>query len=194
MMDSDLPAHPPPAPESLLQRVTVRGPAPVHLWNPPYCGDLALRITADGQWLHEGRPIRRPAMVKAFANLMKREGERYFLVTPVEKVGIQVDEWPFVTVDLEVSGSGDAQCLRFTTNVGDEVMVSAEHPLRVETAEDGAPRPRVRVRGELWARVGRADFYRLVDLAEARRENAQDWLGVTSQGVFFPLGEAPPFG
>lgn len=108
-----------------------KGLPPVHLWNPPFCGDLDMRIARDGTWFYQGTPIGRPAMVRLFSTVIRRDGDDYFLVTPVEKVGIQVEDAPFVAVRLDVSGEGEAQLLRFVTNVDDVVEAGQEHPLRV---------------------------------------------------------------
>src|SRR6478735_4054678 len=96
-----------------------RGPAPVHLWNPPFCGDLDMRIASDGTWFYLGTPIGRPGLVKLFASVLKREGDSYFLVTPVEKVGIRVDDAAFVAVEMAADGEGAAAILRFRTNIDD---------------------------------------------------------------------------
>lgn len=168
-----------------------KGLPPVHLWNPPFCGDLDMRIARDGSWYYMGTPIGRPAMVRLFSTVIRRDGDRYFLVTPVEKVGIQVDDAPFVAVRLAVEGEGETQRLRFTTNVDDEVEVGAEHALRVvidpQTQE---PAPYVHVRANLEALVHRNVFYELVDLAIPGVIDGENWLGVWSGGVFFPIGRA----
>src|SRR5690606_14659840 len=119
--------------ESLTAALSQRRAAPpVHLWNPPFCGDLDLRIAADGSWHYLGTPIGRPAMVRLFASVLKREGDRYFLVTPVEKVGIKVDDAPFLAVAMEPEGAGAERALVFRTNVDDIVRCDADHPLRFE--------------------------------------------------------------
>src|SRR6185312_13529591 len=117
---------------------SAKGPPPVHLWNPPYCGEIDMRIAADGTWFYQKTPIGRAALVKLFASVLKREGERYFLVTPVEKCGITVDETPFLAVELAVdegdvaAESGSRRTLRFRTNVDDWVTAGPDHPLRFE--------------------------------------------------------------
>lgn len=138
-----------------------RGPPPVHLWNPPYCGEMDLEIRANGTWLHEGTPIGRPAMVRLFASVLKREGDRFYLVTPVEKLGIRVEDAPFLAIDADIA----PDCITFTTNVGDVVTAGPDHPIRIE-ARDGAPRPYVHVRRGLDALIDRKTFYRLVEAAE----------------------------
>ncbi|MBB1491770.1 MULTISPECIES: DUF1285 domain-containing protein [unclassified Paracoccus (in: a-proteobacteria)] len=156
-----------------------RGPPPVHLWNPPYCGEMDLEIRPDGQWIHEGSPIGRPGMVRLFASVLKREGDQFFLVTPVEKLGIRVVDAPFLAVDAEISDD----LIRFTTNVGDEVVAGPDNPIRVED-RDGEPRPYVHVRRGLDALIDRKTFYRLV---EAAQDGGSGRLVLRSQGASFPL-------
>lgn len=161
-----------------------RGPAPVHLWNPPFCGDLDMRIARDGTWFYLGTPIGRPALVRLFSNILKFEGGRYYLVTPVEKVGIRVDDAPFVAVDFEVEGEGAAQAVTFTTQVGDRVTAGPDHPIRVlRDAATGEPAPYVMVRGGMEALIDRKSFYRLVDLGQVQ----DGWFGIRSGGAFFPV-------
>ncbi len=155
-----------------------RGLPPVHLWNPPFCGDIDMRIARDGTWFYLGTPIGRPEMVRLFSGILKREEGKYFLVTPVEKVGIVVDDAPFVAVDFEVTGAGIA----FVTNVGDRVTAGPGNPIRVERdAATGEPSPYVLVRADLWALIDRKSFYRLVDLGEVE----DGWFGLRSGGMFF---------
>lgn len=170
-----------PSPESLAQTAANhRGPAPVHLWDPPFCGDLDMRIARDGMWFYQGTPIGRPALVRLFSTILKKEGTDYFLVTPVEKVGITVDDAPFVAVDFDQQGEG----LVFTTNVGDQVTADADHPIRVTHHPDtNEPAPYVLVRTNLEALIDRKTFYRLVDLGE----HQDGWFGVRSNGAFFPI-------
>ena len=161
-----------------------RGLPPVHLWNPPFCGDLDIRIARDGSWSYLGSPITRPGLVRLFSSILKKEGERYFLVTPVEKVGITVEDAPFVAVDFTVAGQGQDQVLTFETQVGDTVEAGAEFPIRVDRQnESDEPSPYVLVRNNLEALIDRKSFYRLVDLGE----HHDDWFGVWSGGAFFPM-------
>lgn len=164
-----------------------KGPPPVHLWNPPFCGDLDMEIRRDGSWFYLGTPIGRPALVKLFASILKLEDGKYFLVTPVEKVGIRVVDAPFVAVDVEQTGTGADQALRFTTNVGDTVTAGPDNPIRVERGADGTPAPYVHIRRGLEALIDRKTFYRLVDIARPATHQGQDWLGLWSQGTFFPI-------
>ena len=165
-----------------------KGLPPVHLWNPPYCGEMDMRIARDGTWFHEGTPIGRPALVRLFSTILKLEGGKYYLVTPVEKLGIRVDDAPFVAVDFRRTGEGPAQDLRFVTNVGDEVTASAAHPLRVRRdPETGEPAPYVMVRAGLEALIDRKSFYRLVDLGVHKPHDGESWFGLWSGGRFFPV-------
>ncbi|TMV91365.1 DUF1285 domain-containing protein [Thioclava sp. BHET1] len=169
------------------RRAARKGPPPVHLWDPPFCGDLDMEIRTDGSWFYLGTPIGRPALVRLFASILKKEGDAYFLVTPVEKVGIRVQDAPFVAVDFDAQDTGEAQVLRFETNVGDQIVADADHAIRVERSADGTPRPYLHVRRGLEARIDRKSFYRLVDLAVERPHKGEDWLGVLSSGQFFPI-------
>jgi hypothetical protein len=165
-----------------------RGPPPLHLWNPPFCGDIDMEIRRDGTWFYLGTPIGRAPLVRLFASILRREGEGYFLVTPVEKVGIRVQDAPFIAVDAEAEGTGAAQRLTFTTNVGDSVTAGPDHPIRCpRDPETGAPSPYVLVRPGLEARIDRKTFYRLVDIARTAPHEGADWLGLWSGGQFFPL-------
>ena len=164
------------------------GPAPVHLWNPAFCGDIDMRIARDGTWFHEGTPIGRAPLVRLFANILKREGDAYFLVTPVEKVGLRVDDVPFVAVDFDVEGAGDAQTVTFVTNVGDRASAGPDHPLRVvRDAATGGPSPYVMIRAGLDARIDRKSFYRLVELCHDEPHDGALWFGLRSGGSFFPM-------
>jgi hypothetical protein len=165
-----------------------RGPPPVHLWNPPFCGDIDMRVARDGTWFYMGTPIGRPALVALFASILKREDDRFYLVTPVEKVGIVVEDAPFVAVDFAASGAGREQRLVFETNVGDRVEAGADHPIRV--AHDpgtGEPAPYVMVRRGLEARIDRKSFYRLVELCEEVDVAGVAQVGLWSGGAFFPV-------
>ena len=156
-----------------------------------FCGDIDMRIARDGTWYYLGTPIGRKPMVKLFSSVLRKDGDDYFLVTPVEKVGIRVDDAPFVAVTLALEGDGEQQRLRFTTQVDDEVVAGAAHPLRVELdCDSGEPSPYLRVRANLDALIHRNVFYQLVELAVEREIDGQLWLGVWSDGEFFPIGQA----
>ncbi len=160
---------------------------PVHLWNPDFCGDLDMEIKRDGTWFYEGTPIGRKPLVRLFSTILKLEDGKYFLVTPVEKVGIRVQDAPFVAVDIEAAGDGAAQSISFTTNVGDTVIAGPNHAIRVDRDESGEPSPYVHIRAGLEALIDRKSFYRLVDLGEANNVDGTEMFGVWSDGVFFPI-------
>jgi uncharacterized protein len=176
------------------KRAGARGLPPVHLWNPPFCGDLDMRIASDGTWFYLKTPIGRPALVKLFASVLKREGEKYFLVTPVEKCGIAVDDVPFLAVELYVEHDADGRVgrsLHFRTNVDDWVACGPGHALRFEPEpETGGLKPYVHVRRDLWAKVTRALFYDLVELGEERAIDGERMFGVASAGEFFAMAPA----
>ena len=165
-----------------------KGPPPVHLWNPPFCGDLDMEIRRDGTWFYLGTPIGRHGLVKLFSSILKKEGDRYFLVTPVEKVGIRVVDAPFVAVDFEAEGAGRDQRLTFLTNVDDEVTAGPDHPIRVvRDPATGEPSPYVHVRAELEALIDRKSFYRLVERGTHEDRDGTSWFGLWSAGRFFPV-------
>lgn len=165
---------------------------PVHLWNPPSCGEIDMRIARNGTWYYQGSPIPRPAMVRLFSSILRRESDgSYVLVTPVEKCVIRVDDAPFTAVEMTASGEGDEQLIAFRTNVDDVIPLDAEHPLRVVVnPETGEPSPYLLVRDQLEALIVRPVFYQLVEMAEEREEGGRVLLGVRSAGQFFSLGEA----
>ena len=169
---------------SAAQHFAERGPAPVHLWNPAFCGDLDMRVARDGTWYYLGTPIGRKPLVKLFSTILKREGESYFLVTPVEKVGITVEDVPFIVVDFTLA---DGPTITFMTNMDEEIELGPAHPLRIEHNEKGEPAPYVLVRANLEARIDRKSFYRLVELAKTHLYKGERWLGVWSKGEFFPF-------
>jgi hypothetical protein len=174
--------------EALIRAQAAKGPAPVERWNPPYCGDIGLRIRSDGGWLYRGSPIGRPALVKLFASVLRRDADgRHYLVTPAEKIDVAVDDAPLLAVEMEARGSGPAQTLIFRTNVDDIVTAGPDHPLRFATEPDtGGLKPYLLVRGRLEALLTRALSYDLVELAS---EEEGRGLGVWSGGAFFPLPE-----
>lgn len=181
---------------SAAQTAVKKGPPPVHLWNPPYCGEIDMRIATDGTWFYQKTPIGRPALVKLFASVLKREDGRYFLVTPVEKCGIVVDDAPFLAVEMQVERTGDGgrpapQVLQFRTNVEDWVTCGHDHPLRFDPeVGTGGLKPYLHVRQGLWAKVTRALFYDLVELGEERMVGDRRMFGVASQDAFFPMAPA----
>ena len=165
-----------------------KGPPPVHSWNPPFCGDLDMRIARDGTWFYLGTPIGRVELVKLFSSILRKDGDKYVLVTPVEKVGITVDDAPFVAVDFEAEGAGRAQVLTFVTHVGDHAVAGPDHPIRVERdPETGEPAPYVLVRDRLEALIDRKSFYRLVEHGTREEVDGALWFGLWSSGEFFPV-------
>lgn len=187
-----MPMTPPPdlAAMSLAevaQAVAERRLPPVDQWHPTHCGDSEMRIGHDGTWFHQGSPIGRPAMVRLFSTILRREPDGgYVLVTPAEKLDIVVDDAPFVAVEMKVEGEGSAATLAFRLNTGDLVTADAEHALRFTEALDGL-RPYLHVRGGMEALVARPVYYELAELAIA---GAGTVPGVWSAGAFFPLAAA----
>lgn len=168
-----------------------RGLPPVEKWNPPYCGEIDIRIAADGTWHHNGSPIRRDKLVRLFSTILRREQDgRIVLVTPVERVGITVEDAPFLAVEMAVEGEGAGRSIAFRTNVDDLVRIDAEHPLRFEQDPDGGLKPYVHVRHGLQALVTRALTYDLVDLAEEREIDGRTWLGIEAGGTFHRIALA----
>ena len=149
-----------------------------------------MRIAADGTWFYRGSPIGRAPLVQLFASILRKDADRHVLVTPVERVGITVDDAPFLAVEMRREDDSGQPRLVFRTNVEDFVAVDAEHPLRFETGAADGVKPYVKVRGELWALVKRALFYDLVALGEVEAWNGEDWFGVRSSGLFFPMRRA----
>ena len=168
-----------------------KGPPPIHLWNPPYCGEIDMRIATDGTWFYQKTPIGRLPLVKLFASVLKREQDRYVLVTPVEKVGITVEDAPFLAVEMQVCEQFGIGSIRFRTNVDDWVDCGPEHPLRFEPEPGtGGLKPYLHVRAELWAKVSRPLFYDLVERGEERNVDGVRMFGVASGGAFFPMAPA----
>jgi uncharacterized protein len=185
----------PPGLEGLLRSASAGGAAgvrPVEKWNPPYCGDIGIAIRRDGTWMYRGSPIGRIALVKLFASILRKDDDgRTYLVTPAEKVDVDVEDAPFLAVEMAVSGEGRDQSLTFRTNLDDVVTVDAEHPLRFETsAPDGGLKPYVLVRGRLEALCTRALYVELVELAVAGDAGGEE-LGVWSGGMWWGMEQSP---
>jgi len=177
--------------DDLMRSVAAGGthkPVPLERWNPPDCGEIDIRIDREGGWHHAGTPIPRPALVKLFASVLRREGERYVLVTPVEKLGITVEDAPFLAVDMAVESEEDGETLVFRTNLDEAVRCDAEHRLRFDARPDSEElRPYIYVRRGLWARLTRSVFYELVERAQEREIDGEVLFGVASGGAFFPI-------
>lgn len=165
-------------------------PRPVEKWNPAYCGELDMRIASDGTWFYQGTPIGRPKLVKLFASILRKDPDRFVLVTPVEKVGITVEDAPFIAVEMHAEGEGERQVLAFRTNVDDTVTAGPEAPMRFARGAGEGLKPYVRVRGDLWARLSRPLLYDLVERGTEREVDGARWFGVFSCGVFFPIAPA----
>lgn len=160
---------------------------PVDKWNPSHCGDSGMRIARDGTWYHEGSPIGRQAMVRLFSTILRREPDGSFvLVTPVEKLSIEVEDAPFVAVELKTEGEGRERSLAFRLNTGELVVAGSDRPLRFQAGEDG-PHPYLSVRSGIDALVARPVYYELANLALA--EGAEP-PGLWGDGAFFPMDEA----
>lgn len=186
-MTESVPAEKPPdgrlgSLAAAIGGLAARGPAPVHLWHPPFCGDIAMRIAADGTWFYDGTPITRPALVRLFASVLRKDPERFVLVTPVECLGIEVEDAPFAAVAM----AEHAGRLSFASNLGDEVEAGPEHPLRFATQAGGGVKPYVLVRGGLWARLTRSLAIELLDRAETR----DGTLAIRSGEHWFAVGAA----
>lgn len=159
---------------------------PIRRWQPTVFGEIDIRIAADGNWYHEGGKIERPSLVRLFASVLLRENDDYYLVTPVEKLRITVDEVPFVCVDAQYEGEGEHQRIALMTNVDDHLVLGAENPLWMAPRLTGDMAPFCHVRDQLNARIERSIFYHLIELAE----ELDGSIGVRSSGMFFSLGDA----
>jgi len=167
---------------------------PVEEWNPPFCGDIDMRIAADGTWFYQKTPIGRPALVRLFSTILRRDPERFVLVTPVERVGITVDDAPFLAVEMQIETTGAQKFIHFRTNVDDWVRVDHWHPLRFAAGASGGVKPYVLIRGALWALLTRALFYDLVQLGETRQCEGAAMFGIASGADFFPIAPAAGLG
>jgi hypothetical protein len=174
-----------------LQDAPKGAPAPVHLWNPEHCGAIDIVIKGDGAWFYQGTPIRRARLARLFSTILKREGDDYFLVTPVEKLRIDVEDAPFTAVRMRAEGRAREQRLTFATNLGDEIAAGPEHAIVFRHQGENKPRaPYIHVRAGLEARIVRAVFYDLVELGETREVDGEPMFGVWSNGAFFSFAPA----
>lgn len=172
--------------QALLDAAKARNLPPVERWHPERVGEIDIRIAANGDWYHEGTRIERFSIAKLFATILRLDEGEFFLVNPVEKLKIEVEDAPFIAIDMETAGEGEERRILFTTNVDDVVLADAEHPITV-VDRDGEPRPYVEVRGGLRALIARSVFYRLVDIAV---EDEDGVMSVWSGGARFMLGRA----
>jgi hypothetical protein len=174
-----------------VTRESRKGAPPVHLWDPPFCGDIDMRIARDGTWFYMKTPIGRPALVQLFASVLKREANSYYLVTPVEKVGIVVEDAPFLAVEMQAQDQPEGRVLYFRTNVDDWVGCGPDHALRFDPElGTGGLKPYLHVRRDLWARLTRPLFYDIVALGEERDVDGCRMFGVASGDSFFAMAPA----
>ena len=161
---------------------------PIEKWNPPFCGDIDMTISKSGKWYYMGSEIKRPAMVKLFSGILRLESDNsYYLVTPVEKVRIQVEDAPFVAVAITKEQSEGMNTVTFRTNLNDEIVLSKENPLSIEIKKNDEPSPYITVRNNLRALISRSVFYELVDLAETIPIDGVPYLAIKSQGEIFKI-------
>ena len=166
-------------------------PAPVHLWSPPFCGDLEINIDTNGRWFYQKSEIKRDRLIKLFANILKKENEKYFLVTPVEKVGITVADVPFIATEFDVITEEQNILFKFTTNVGDITYLKEYDQFKILFKKStDEPQPYINVRSNLFAKIDRKSFYRLVDYCAETLHRGEKWLGFHSNNIFFPLVKA----
>ena len=176
---------------SVTKYVQESKPAPVDSWDPPYCGELDIRIARDGQWYYNNSPIGRKRLVRLFSNILKREEDIYYLVTPAEKIKIKVDDVPFIIVDMEYTKKGTSQAISFLTNTETKFTLGKKNPLRVEFNEKTKePSPYVTVRKNLEGLIDRKTFYRLADKCEIHLHRGESWFGIWSMEKFYPITES----
>ncbi len=157
-------------------------------WKPKYCGDIDMRIASDGTWFYCGSPINRKKLVKLFSSILINENNKYFLITPVEKVGIKVDDAPFIANDFEKITENNQSYLVFFTNIDETIVLSKKNPFRISINDKTQePSPYIMVRKNIEAKIDRKSFYRLLDLAEYSLVKGQEWLGIYSDSTFFPI-------
>ncbi|ALR21295.1 DUF1285 domain-containing protein [Sphingobium baderi] len=187
-----MPMEPPPDLASLslteiARLLAAKRLPPVEQWNPGHCGDSDMRIARDGTWFHQGSPIGREAMVRLFSTILRREPDgSYVLVTPVEKLSIEVEDAPFVAMELKSEGEGQDRALAFRLNTGDLVTAGPDNALTVRNGDNG-PHPYLHVRGGMEALVARSVYYELANMA---LDEGGEQIGLWSNGTFFPLEDA----
>tara|TARA_Y100001968_G_C19323422_1_gene700469 strand:- start:510 stop:1076 length:567 start_codon:yes stop_codon:yes gene_type:complete len=173
---------------NVVKHIKGSKPAPVHLWNPPFCGDLEIHIDANGRWFYQKSEIKRERLIKLFANILKKENDKYFLVTPVEKVGITVEDVPFIATEIDLITKGKITLFKFRTNVGDSTFLKEHNQFDILFKKPSdEPQPYVNVRSNLFAKIDRKSFYRLVDSCTEASHKGENWLGFHSNNIFFPL-------
>ena len=167
-----------------------KGIPPVEKWNPPFCGDIDMHILRNGKWTYMGSEIKRPAMIKLFSNIIRLDDDgHYYLVTPVEKVRIKVDDVPFVAVSMNKITKEGINCLSFRTNVQDEVLLSKENPIEIVIKNNDEPSPYITIRGNLKALISRAVYYDLINIAEEEVIDDKKFLVIKSNNISFKLYE-----
>ena len=163
-------------------------PARVHLWNPPFCGDLEIHIDANGRWFYQKSEIKRDRLIQLFANILKKENNNYFLVTPVEKVGITVADVPFVATEIDLITKDKIVLFKFITNIGDATYLEKYDQFQILFKKStNEPQPYIHVRRNLFAKIDRKSFYRLVDYCTEVPYQGESWFGFHSNNIFFPL-------
>ena len=181
--------------KKVAKHIKGSNPAPVHLWNPPFCGDLEIHIDVNGRWFYQGSEIKRARLVKLFANILKKENGKYFLVTPVEKVGITVEDVPFIATEIDLITKGKITLFKFTTNVGDSTYLEKHNQFDILFKKPSdEPQPYVNVRSNLFAKIDRKSFYRLVNSCTEASHRGENWLGFHSNDIFFPLVKSEKLG
>ena len=167
-----------------------KGIPPVEKWNPPFCGDIDMHILRNGKWTYMGSEIKRPAMIKLFSNIIRLDDDgHYYLVTPVEKVRIKVDDVPFVAVSMNRIKDEGVNCLSFTTNVQDEVILSKENPIEIVINDNDEPSPYITIRKNLKALISRSVYYDLINMAEEEIIDDKKFLVIKSNNTLFKLYE-----
>ena len=177
--------------EAKLKKIRINGPAPVDKWNPKFCGDVDIQIKKNGNWYHNGKKINRKPLIKVFSNILKKENDKFFLVTPFEKVGIKVEDVPFLINDLDIKGNGKKQKILVKTNVDEKVVINKKNYLKFRIDEKTEePFPYVLIRDNLEGLIDRKNFYRLIEKVQIEVFNGVEWYGIWSNENFFPLQKA----
>ena len=167
-----------------------KGIPPVEKWNPPFCGEIDMHILRNGKWTYMGSEIKRPAMIKLFSNIIRLDNDgHYYLVTPVEKVRIKVEDVPFIAVSMKRINDKGVSCLSFTTNVQDEVILSKENPIEIVINDNDEPSPYITIRKNLKALISRSVFYDLINMAEEEIIKDKKFLVIKSNHISFKLYE-----